>query len=326
MPKVSVVIPVYNAGEYLPKCLDSVCSQTLRELEILCIDDASSDGSPDILRRYAGKDRRIKVIRLTENRGAAAARNVGLDAASGTYIGFVDSDDFIDATFYADLYRKAAEDGADIAKGTIRRFDPATGRSWMEAYMDINDRIRQHKANFCYAFTSALYSSSLIRRNGIRFPEGLIRFEDPYFAIQSALFAGSITFAEQARYLYTINPGSATQTHVTIAHIDAQIDGSDLILDLLDGHDVDGEYYRIVFGFLLEEMLGWCGRVDVPDAVTRRASEGLDGLLSRCRDRSGCIAHYFARRKADQRRRIAIEFREKILRNGSDSRLSDLRR
>lgn len=120
MSKVSVIIPVYNTEKFLRKCLDSVCNQTLQDIEIICINDCSTDGSLEILREYAGKDNRIKLIELFENGGAAKARNIGIDIAHGEYIGFVDSDDFVDLDFYEKLYNKAVETGADAVKGVYK--------------------------------------------------------------------------------------------------------------------------------------------------------------------------------------------------------------
>ena len=119
MSKVSVIIPVYNTEKFLRKCLDSVCNQTLQDIEIICINDCSTDGSLEILREYAGKDNRIKLIELLENCGAAKARNIGIDIAEGEYLGFVDSDDFIDLDFYKKLYGKAKETDADAVKGKL---------------------------------------------------------------------------------------------------------------------------------------------------------------------------------------------------------------
>ena len=93
MPKISVLVAVYNTAEYLPHCLDSLLNQTLKDVEVVCIDDASTDDSLDILHQYAARDTRLRVIALDENRGQAHARNIGLSCATGDYIGFVDSDD-----------------------------------------------------------------------------------------------------------------------------------------------------------------------------------------------------------------------------------------
>ena len=99
MVKVSVVIPVYNVEDYLRDCLDSIVNQTLKDIEIICINDGSTDNSLEILEHYKSKDERIKVI-SQENGGISAARNKGIDLASGDYISFIDSDDYIDNNFY----------------------------------------------------------------------------------------------------------------------------------------------------------------------------------------------------------------------------------
>lgn len=114
-PKVSVIIPVYNVEEYLRDCLDSVVNQTLKEIEIICIDDGSTDNSLEILKEYAQKDKRFTVIKQ-QNHGASIARNCGLTCAKGEYVGFVDSDDWLDLNFYEVLYNKASVSNADIAR------------------------------------------------------------------------------------------------------------------------------------------------------------------------------------------------------------------
>lgn len=95
MPKISLLVAVYNTAAYLPQCLDSLLSQTLEDIEVICVDDASTDSSLDILHQYAEKDERVKVFALKENKGQAHARNIGLSHATGEYIGFVDSDDWL---------------------------------------------------------------------------------------------------------------------------------------------------------------------------------------------------------------------------------------
>ena len=104
MAKISVIIPVYNTEKYLRRCLDSVCNQTLSDIEIICINDCSTDNSLEILREYSAKDERVKVIDFKKNKGAAVARNIGIDEAQGECLGFVDSDDFVDLDFSEKLY------------------------------------------------------------------------------------------------------------------------------------------------------------------------------------------------------------------------------
>lgn len=121
-PKVSVIIPVYNVENYLRECLDSVINQSLKDIEIICVDDGSTDSSLKILKEYAAKDRRITVI-TQPNTNAGVARNAGLTVAKGEYIGFVDSDDYLSPDMYEKLYTKAAPKGLDISVCQYRAFD-----------------------------------------------------------------------------------------------------------------------------------------------------------------------------------------------------------
>lgn len=113
MPKVSIIIPVYNTEQYLRKCLNSVKNQTLRDFEIICVDDGSTDRSPEILDAYARGDSRIKVLHK-ENGGLVSARKTGIAAATGVYAGYVDSDDWIEPEMYETLYEVALETNTDI--------------------------------------------------------------------------------------------------------------------------------------------------------------------------------------------------------------------
>ncbi len=112
--KVSIIVPVYNCEDYLERCLDSIKGQTLTDWECIVIDDGSSDNSGAVLERYASKDSRFRVIHQ-ENRGVSAARNAGLDVAAGEYVGFVDSDDWIESDMFSILYKEALDTGSDIA-------------------------------------------------------------------------------------------------------------------------------------------------------------------------------------------------------------------
>lgn len=111
--KVSIIVPVYNTAEYLPECLGSICQQTLKEIEIICVDDGSTDDSPQILAEFALKDDRIKIIHK-ENGGLVAARKTGILASNGTYVAFVDSDDWIEPNMYEELFRIAEENKVDM--------------------------------------------------------------------------------------------------------------------------------------------------------------------------------------------------------------------
>ena len=115
MIKVSVIVPVYNTEKYLRRCLDSLVNQTLREIEIIIVNDASPDNSIEIMREYERKYKnKVVVIDLKVNVKQGGARNEGINIAKGEYIGFVDSDDWVDKEMYKELYNKAKENNADI--------------------------------------------------------------------------------------------------------------------------------------------------------------------------------------------------------------------
>ena len=115
MPKVSVIVPVYNVEKYLPECLDSILNQTLTDIEIICVDDASPDNSSSILKEYSKKDGRIKIITHEQNQGLGPARNTGVNYATSPYIAFVDSDDFIESNMIEILLRLIVENNADMS-------------------------------------------------------------------------------------------------------------------------------------------------------------------------------------------------------------------
>ena len=125
---ISVIVPVYNVEKYLPQCLDSIIASTYRNLEIICINDASTDGSWEILQQYAGKDSRIKLINCEQNGGLSVARNKGLDAAKGSFISFVDSDDYISPNIFMLLYDSLMDNGSDISVCNYFEADEGTGK------------------------------------------------------------------------------------------------------------------------------------------------------------------------------------------------------
>ena len=226
MPKVSVIIPVYNTEKYLRKCLNSVCNQTLSDIEIICIDDCSTDNSLNILKEYSSKDERIKLIEFKENKGAAVARNTGIDEAKGEYIGFIDSDDYPETElFYEHLYNNAKEKDADISKGAYK--DSETG------YIDetINAKILENKNNFCSTYCSAIFRNDFIKGNSIKFPE-LRDMEDPVFAFNCALKANKVEIVPECNLIITKREDSITAKIPTFEQIKDKIKGLEIIFDL----------------------------------------------------------------------------------------------
>lgn len=114
MPLISVIIPVYNVEKYLPRCLDSVLNQTCRDIEVVCVDDCSTDGSRAILEKYAAQDSRLQLVANETNKGSALSRNAGLDRAKGDYVYFIDSDDFIDSDYLERMVAVAERSQSEI--------------------------------------------------------------------------------------------------------------------------------------------------------------------------------------------------------------------
>lgn len=228
MPKVSVIIPVYNTEKYLEKCLESVCNQTLSDIEIICINDCSTDNSLEILNRYAADDERIKIINFPENRGAAAARNAGIDVATGEYIGFVDSDDYPDLDFYEKLHNRAKETGADVAKGNYK--------SAKDGYVDeyLNEKIKEDKNNFAYAYCSAIFKRDIIIKNNLCFPD-LSDMEDPVFTINFALAANKVEIINTNINIVK-RENSLTSCVPDLQKITDKLKGLSIILNVLNNY------------------------------------------------------------------------------------------
>lgn len=221
MCKISVIIPIYNVEKYLKKCLDSVCNQTLNDIEIICINDGSTDNSLNILKKYSLNDSRIKIISKV-NEGQAVARNLGIKESKGEYIAFVDSDDFIEHTMFEKLYSKAKNNNLDITMCKIATYNNQTGEIkdnvWyymLGVFRDFKKDIFNHHdtkkftCNIAVTPYNKIYKTSLLKKNDILFPEGLI-FEDEKFFFDTYLRAQKVSIIDEFLYYYRINRKGST--------------------------------------------------------------------------------------------------------------------
>ena len=248
MPKVSVIIPVYNVEPYLRRCLDSVIHQTLSDIEIICINDCSPDNSLAILQEYAAKDPRVKVIDFAENKGVSVARNTGMDAATGEYIGFVDSDDYVDLDFYEKLYARAKSTGADVAKGTYKYENRKINVSYEQ-----NEKIREDKTNFAIEFSSAIYKTLLIKTRKIAFPVELTYREDSVFAFSVGLITNKIETVDDAMINITKREDAASWDFLNNSkQIVSSFEGVQAKLDIANNASINAESYSYVFGRLIK--------------------------------------------------------------------------
>lgn len=201
--KVSVIIPVYNAADYLSPALDSVLDQTLTELEVICIDDGSADDSLEILKEYQERDGRVRIVTET-NAGPAIARNNGMRRARGEYIAFLDADDFYEPTFLEELYGLATRDSLDIAISQYDIYNSRRARFEPSAHADHSDVFTPGKVTSRSEYPDIILSSTvgsawnkLFRRSfvadmGLSFLTDVRIYEDVYFVVTALAMASRV--------------------------------------------------------------------------------------------------------------------------------------
>lgn len=212
MPKVSILVPTYNVSQYLDECMTSLTNQTLNDIEIVCINDGSTDNSLEILQKYAEKDSRIKIIDK-ENGGYGIGMNLALDNATGEYIGIVEPDDYAKTDMFEKLYNIAKEKDLDIIKADFCRFiHGEDGKrefiynqlSWEKSYY--NRVINPYEEPFVFRFImntwSGIYKRSFLIDNNIRHHETPgASFQDNGFWFKTFCYAKSIYFVNEPFYM-----------------------------------------------------------------------------------------------------------------------------
>lgn len=211
-PKVSIIVPVYNVEKYLPRCLDSLVNQTLKDIEIICVNDGSTDGSLAILQQYAAKDKRIKIIDK-ENSGPGDCRNRGIEAAKGEFIAFVDSDDWVELNTYEETYKKAKEHNvpllsfnANIVNEKLKK-SPKIYYETTEKHLGNWENIAELIFNNPFHSWHFIYEKSFLQKNDIRFPP-LSLCEDVPFVLKALFCAEKILFVPDAFYNYFMRGNS----------------------------------------------------------------------------------------------------------------------
>ena len=223
MVKVSVIIPVYNVEKYLKKCLDSIFNQTLKDIEVICIDDGSNDSSLEILNEYQIKDKRLKVI-SQKNEGAAVSRNKGMDLAKGEYISFVDSDDWLELNALEKLYDNAKSNDSDLVLFNSIEIHQDSTKD--RIYLPLDESIDYNNFTFDYNYNKRLvlnkmfviwskfYKTSFLKENNIRFHNYEI-FNDLQFHVETMIFAKKISYLPEILYNYNKLNVNSIQTKKT---------------------------------------------------------------------------------------------------------------
>lgn len=238
-PKISIIVPVYNAEKYLPQCIDSILNQELKEIEVILVNDGSIDKSGDICDKYSQKDNRVRVIH-TENQGVSSARNKGLKIAVGEYITFVDADDWVDSDIYIDALKLIDKTGSDICISSHFIFDgekkhykvlPWNTGTVFEREDIINKLIPSllcpigingEKQTMVFgAVWKCVIKKELLVNNNIYFDTRLKYTEDLVFLLNTIIKAKRVTFNNKAVYYYRVdkkNPTGTTQRYVKNAY------------------------------------------------------------------------------------------------------------
>lgn len=267
MTKLSVIIPTHDGVRFLAECLASLQMQTLDEIEVLCIDDASTDATCALCELFAEDYRPLRLIRLPENRGVSHARNIGIREASGEYVAFIDDDDFYpEPDTLEKLYRAAHDNGAPIAGGSFSEFDDRTGcvtgdyrgRGHLSCFtFERAGSVAYRDWQGDFGFQRFVFSRRLLIENGIEFPP-LRRHEDPVFLVRAMIAAGWFYAIPDVVYRYRFHhkprmlaPAALDEAVEAIACILAMACQNDL--DVLRGYQVEllkayaADYLGLVF-------------------------------------------------------------------------------
>ena len=204
---ISIIIPIYNSEKYLPLCLNSVISQTLFNIEIICINDGSKDNSSQILNEYKNKDNRIKII-AQKNQGSGIARNNGIKISKGKFITFMDSDDLYPNKFILEfIFKKAIENKVIICGGGIRSFVGNNTKIRLLNILNIsfynNSLLNYSNYQYDFYYQRFIYNKNFIKRNKLYFPNYL-RYQDPPFFIKTMGIAKKFYALKNVTYYYRI--------------------------------------------------------------------------------------------------------------------------
>lgn len=247
MVAISVIIPVYNVEDYLAQCLDSICNQSFKDVEIICVNDGSTDASLDILNQYALKDNRISIIDQ-HNQGLAASRNNGLEKAKGDYVYFIDSDDYLELDALQRLHDNIISNDSDMVlfkfqtvddyhnvhnRGVEFKIDKIFGDVDYDEFTFTYKDVKRHVMNSAFSACLKLYKRDFI--DGASFPVGL-NFEDVPVHVKLMLEARRLSFVPESFYNYRSNPDSI---------LNSSANGFDIfkVIDMVEDYIRKNGYY-----------------------------------------------------------------------------------
>ncbi len=204
MTKVSVVIPVHNKANYIGACLESVLSQSGIELDVVCVEDCSTDGSLEVVEDFAARDSRIKLLRNERNLGAGVSRNIGIGAATGEFLQFTDADDIVETGALNLMVDLARQNQADVVRGTLLKFVAGIKEPWPDEEISVNRcgaLLDLPELWIPWFHPCFLISRELVHANRLRYPD-LVAGEDPVFLAQVLTLARKICIVTDPVYSY----------------------------------------------------------------------------------------------------------------------------
>lgn len=236
MPKVSLIVPTYNVEQYLVKCMESITNQTLEDIEVICINDGSTDGSLSILQSYADKDKRIIIVDK-ENGGYGIGMNIGLEIATGEYIGIVEPDDFVPVNMFGNLYDIAKGNNLDFVKADFYRFERATNGDMFLTYNHLSKKEEDYNVVFNPSETpeairwimntwSGIYKREFLNKWNIRHNETPgASFQDNGFWFQTFVFATRAMIIDKPYYMNRRdNPNSSVKNMQKVFCVNVEYD------------------------------------------------------------------------------------------------------
>lgn len=252
-PIVSVVVPVYNAEKYLRRCLDSLCGQTLRNIEIVCVNDGSTDSSLQILQEYAGSDSRVKIF-SQKNGGEGAAKNAGISHSTGKYVAILDPDDYVDSDFYEKLARVALKNGTVVTKGEskIEKDGEVSAPSYdLNAFILENTGKLPLFSRFYYQHCTAVYVREFLTKNKITFGLASVG-ADLEFLLKLGMRTESISIVPGAFHYYVQSSEGVSRIY-NDSYFNANLAYTNSCVDLLNTRNkFDSGYYIYLKGRLTQ--------------------------------------------------------------------------
>lgn len=295
MPAVSVIIPLYNVEAYVGQCLDSVVNQTLKSVEIICVDDGSQDRSAEIAEEYRKKYPNVKLIRK-ENGGLSSARNAGLDAAQGRYVYFLDSDDYIEPETLEELCARADQDELDIVYfNTYLFFENDQIREKNQNYVDYYTRKGSYRKvlsgqamfaamrknrEFLPSVCLQMFRRELIEDHGLRFYNGIIH-EDNLFSFQCMILARRADYCKKSYYHRRMHGDSIMTVGKSIRNVEGYLVCYEEMLTFLHGKQIDPEAAPMISDYLYFSIYrNACNIYRILDEESRKAALTHGGFVA----------------------------------------------